>query len=372
MYRTRETNPHFLSLQPLNQPQPPESATNPHFLPSQPPQHQPQPPWSQPNPSLELPAQPQARPLPDPSIELATQPQPRLQRQSKRRGRHGAGLLSDPTQSQPSAGHMLDPTHSQFGAGHMSEPKQSLLGPDNNSPTHSQPRHLRQPRDPELLVAASPKQSHQLPMHPDHPAAQQSSVQRIPPLRETKPFAWCVAIFCAIFWILIILTGLIVLLVYLVNHPKSPKFDVAGASLNAAYLDMNYLVNADLMILVNFTNPNRKVNVNFKHVVIKLYFDGVPIATEYIDHFHLGKAQYLLANVHMLTSQVRLSQVHSQNLGKQIESGRVSFEVKSFFRAKSKLGNVLKYSDSFVGHCSIVMTPPPAGVLVAKTCGTKS
>lgn len=135
---------------------------------------------------------------------------------------------------------------------------------------------------------------------------------------------------------------------------------------------MNYLLNADLTILANFTNPNRKVNVNFKHVVINLYFDGVLIATEYIDHFHLGKAQYLLANIHMLTSQARLSQVHSQKLGKQIESGRVSFDIKSFFRAKSKLGNLFKYSDSFVGHCSIVMTPPPGGVLVAKTCGTKN
>ncbi|WOH16598.1 hypothetical protein DCAR_0936156 [Daucus carota subsp. sativus] len=370
MYRPRETNPHFLSLQPVNQPQPPESIINQPLLPSQPPHQQHQPPLSQPNPGIDLPVQP----LPGPSYEVPPQPQPRLQRQGKRRERRGAGLLSDPTRPQPGAGQMSDPNRPPFAAAPLLDPTLLQLGPDNHSPPHSQARRQRQPHDPELLVAASPK-TPKMPMHSDHPAAHQqhqSSAQNIIPPRKTKPFTWCIAIFCAIFWVLFILIGLIILIVYLVNHPKSPKFDVAGASLNAAYLDTNNLFNADLTILTNFTNPNRKLSVNFKHIVISLYFDGVPIATEYIDHFHLGKAQYLLANVQMLTSQVRLSQVRSQKLAGQIGSGRISFDVKSFFRAKSKSGNVLKYSYSLHGLCSIVMTPPPGGVLVAKTCETKS
>lgn len=146
---------------------------------------------------------------------------------------------------------------------------------------------------------------------------------------------------------------------------------MAGATLNAAYLDMGYLLNADVTILANFTNPNKKVNVNFKHIIINLSFDGVPIATRYIDHFHVRRAQYHLANIHLVTSQVRLSPIHSQKLKKQIESGKVKFDIKGLFKAKSKLGNVLKYSYSLYGHCSIVMTGPPNGVLVAKTCGTK-
>ncbi|KAL8111726.1 hypothetical protein AgCh_019438 [Apium graveolens] len=352
MYRTRETNPHFLPLQPQNQPQPPESVTspnpnilplqpenqlqpsdlvtNPHFLPLQPPHHQPQPPRSQLYPRLEPPAQPQAWPLSGPSIELA--PPTRPKRQSKRsKAPQGAGLLSDPTRSQ--------------------------LGNDPRSPTLSQQR--RQPRETALFVGPSPTQQ------------QQSSVQRIPPPRKTKPFTWCIAILCAIFWVIIILVGLIVLIIYLLYHPKSPKFDVAGATLNAAYLDMGYLLNADVTILANFTNPNKKVNVNFKHIIINLSFDGIPIATRYIDHFHVRKAQYHLANIHLVTSQVRLSPVHSQKLKKQIESGKVKFDIKGLFKAKSKLGNVLKYSYSLYGHCSIVMTGPPNGVLRAKTCGTK-
>ncbi|KAK1376610.1 Proline-rich receptor-like kinase [Heracleum sosnowskyi] len=387
MYRTRETNPHFLPFQPQNQPQPPESVTNPnprilplqpqnrrqppesvtnpnphtlpsqpqnqlqppesvtnpHFLQLQPPHQQPQPPRSQLHPSLEVPAQPQAWPLSGPSIELA--PQTRPKRQSKRsRAQHGAGLLSDPTRSH--------------------------LDSDPHSPRHSQPRPQRQPRHPELLAGASRTP----PVHVGHsavPQQQQSSVQRIPPPRKTKPFTWCIAILCAIFWIIIILVGLIVLIIYLLYHPKSPKFDVAGATLNAAYLDMGFLLNADVTFLANFTNPNKKVNVNFKHIIINLYFDGIPIATRYIDHFHVRRAQYHLANVHMVTSQVRLSPVHSQKLKKQIESGKVKFDIQGLFKAKSKLGNVLKYSYSLYGHCSIVMTGPPNGVLVAKTCSAK-
>ncbi|KAL1828702.1 hypothetical protein ACET3Z_007114 [Daucus carota] len=290
---------------------------------------------------------PQARPPSGPTFELAPQPQTRPKRQKRPKAQHGAGLLSDPTRSH--------------------------LGPDLHTPL-SQPRPQRQPRDTQLSVGASPTQPNQPPPRLGHPAGpqhQQSSVQRIPPPRKTKPFTWCIAILCAIFWIIIILVGLIVLIIYLAYHPKSPKFDVAGATLNAAYLDMGYLLNADITFLANFTNPNKKVNVNFKHIIINLYFDGIPIATRYIDHFHVRRQQYHLASVHMVTSQVRLSPVHSQKLKKQIASGKVQFDIKGLFKAKSKLGNVLKYSYSLYGHCSIVLTGPPTGVLVAKTCYTK-
>lgn len=170
---------------------------------------------------------------------------------------------------------------------------------------------------------------------------------------------------------MIILGGLIVLIVYLVFHPKSPKFDVAEASLNAVYLDMGYLLNADVTLIANFTNPNKKVNVKFNYVVLNLYYEGIPIATTYIDHFSIMRAQYLLMNVHLVTSQVRLPTLHIRNLKKQLQSGRVQFQIKGIFKTKSRLGSLLRYSYWLYGRCDIVMTDPPSGVLVAKTCVTK-
>lgn len=210
------------------------------------------------------------------------------------------------------------------------------------------------------------------------PGANESQQQthrghRLPPnRRKYRVLTWLIALCCALFWVVIIVGGLIVLIVYLVFRPHIPQFNIASASLNAAYLDMDYFLNADLTLLANFTNPNRKVRVDFSYVILDLYYGGVPIATQYIEPFSAMRSESKLADVHMISSQVRLPPSTSQQLGKQIESnGPVLFEVKGLFRARSNLGRVLRYSYPLYGHCFISLTGPPSGVLRASRCKTK-
>ena len=47
-------------------------------------------------------------------------------------------------------------------------------------------------------------------------------------------------------------------IVCLVFRPQSPHFDVFSVTLNAAYLDLGYLLNADLTMLANFTIQTRR------------------------------------------------------------------------------------------------------------------
>ncbi|OMO81607.1 hypothetical protein COLO4_23490 [Corchorus olitorius] len=134
----------------------------------------------------------------------------------------------------------------------------------------------------------------------------------LPRARRTKPITWFAAAFCIIFWLAIIIGGLIVLVVYLVFRPRSPRFDVTSVTFNAAYLDMGYLLNADVQVLANFTNPNKK-----------------------------------------------------------IENNRVMFTVKGVFRARSNFGSVWRYSYWLHGQCGIIVSSPPSGVLKAKLCKTR-
>ncbi|XP_022724995.1 NDR1/HIN1-like protein 6 [Durio zibethinus] len=193
----------------------------------------------------------------------------------------------------------------------------------------------------------------------------------LPRDRPTKPLTWFAAAFCIIFWLVIIIGGLIVLIVYLVFRPRSPHFDVNSVSLNAAYLDMRYLLNADLSVLANFTNPNMKVSVDFSYMYLDLYFENSMIATQYIEPFSAARGLSMIANIHMVTSQVRLSLKETLLLQKQIENNRVMFTVKGKFRARYNLGGFLKYSYWLHGHCSLMVSSPPNGVLRAKRCNTK-
>ncbi|XP_062109490.1 NDR1/HIN1-like protein 13 [Humulus lupulus] len=200
---------------------------------------------------------------------------------------------------------------------------------------------------------------------------QESNDMQMPTPRKTSSLAWLLAFLCAIFWVAIILGGLAVLIVYLIFRPRSPRFDVSAATLNAAYLDMGYLLNADLTFLANFTNPNRKVDIHYSYMYIELYYGRSLIATQSMEPFSAPKAQTKLLGLHAVTSQVRLSELEIQRFKRQMMNNGVMFEVKGFFRARSSFGGLLRYSYWLHGRCTIMVTRPPNGVMVAKKCKSK-
>ncbi|KAG5000082.1 hypothetical protein AAZX31_08G129300 [Glycine max] len=194
---------------------------------------------------------------------------------------------------------------------------------------------------------------------------------KLPKEQKSQPLTWLGACLCVIFWLIIIIGGLIVLIVYLVFRPQSPHFDVSSVTLNAAYLDLGYLLNADLTMLANFTNPNKKVHVDFSSVIIYLYYGSTLIATQYVEPFNAARLQSRFAYIHLVSSQVQLPLRESQRLVKQMEGNGVILEVRGVFRARSKLGSILRYSYNLYGRCSVMLTRPPDGILLKKKCRTK-
>ncbi|KAJ8548347.1 hypothetical protein K7X08_030816 [Anisodus acutangulus] len=198
-----------------------------------------------------------------------------------------------------------------------------------------------------------------------------SGLVRVPTRRKTRPLAWLVAGFCALFWVMVIVAGLAILIIYLVFRPRNPKFDITSATLNTAYLDMGYLLNADITVLANFTNPNKKGRVDFHYAILDLYHGGHLLASSYIDPFSTMSHESRFQDVHLVSSQVRLPLENSQQLKKEVDNGRVKFEVKGLFRARSNLGSFLQYSYWLYSRCTIVVTSPPTGVLIGRRCVTK-
>ncbi|CAI0390252.1 unnamed protein product [Linum tenue] len=164
---------------------------------------------------------------------------------------------------------------------------------------------------------------------------------------------------------------LIVLVVYLVYRPHNPRFEVSDATLNAAYLDAGSLLNADVSVLANFTNPNRKVGVDFGSLIVDLYYGSTLIATQFIQPFSASRAGSRFVNLELVTSQVRIPLEDSKKLEEEIEKNTVTFNVKGVFRVRSKLGTFLGYSYKLYGHCTIVTTGPPSGILRGRRCITK-
>ncbi|KAG2301580.1 hypothetical protein Bca4012_059825 [Brassica carinata] len=204
---------------------------------------------------------------------------------------------------------------------------------------------------------------------PHHRRGQQ---HQPPPSRDqTNAMTWSAAFCCVIFWIILILGGLIVLIVYLVYRPRSPHIDISSANLNAAYLDMGFLLNGDLTVLANFTNPNKKSSVEFNYLTFDLYYYNTLIATQYVQPFKIPNKMSMFANVHLVSSQVRLQPTQSQELQRQIETGPVLLNLRGTFHARSNLGALFRYSYRLHTQCSFSLNSPPFGTMRARRCSTK-
>ncbi|XP_021743741.1 NDR1/HIN1-like protein 6 [Chenopodium quinoa] len=310
-----------------------------------------------------------------------------------------------PEPRQPWDGHLHHPDNVQQPDMIHVRPRQRQSSPHPPPPIarppRSPPEHAHQlPSSlPQRHRPPSPQRQHPIPLsrpvegpplgstqvrpkpHSQHPRPHHVSFEHgAPPPREnlvyptptrTKPLTWFGAVFCVILWLVIILGGLLVLIIYLVYHPRTPHFEISSASLNAAYLDMGYLLNSDITVLANFTNPNKKVNVDFNYVVLQLYFDKHLIANQYIEPFSAFNTESKLANVEFVSSQVRLPLSVTQQLIAQIQRNRISLEVDGIFHVRSNFGSLLRYSYWLYGHCQIELTGPPSGVMLTSHCRTK-
>ncbi|XP_026665319.2 NDR1/HIN1-like protein 13 [Phoenix dactylifera] len=199
--------------------------------------------------------------------------------------------------------------------------------------------------------------------HPRHPKLGRG--------QPTHPAWWFAGACCALMWTIIILGGLLVLIFYLVFRPKSPRLDIQSATLNAAYLDTGGLLNADVTILANFSNPNRKVNVAFSYVQVDLFFLGTMVASQAVEPFAERHRQSALKNLHMVASEVALPREAAEEWRRGTSEEGVALELAGRFRTRSDFGKWIHFTYWLYGRCTIVIGAPPSGVLISSRCRTK-
>ncbi|KAJ4915545.1 Uncharacterized protein Rs2_01095 [Raphanus sativus] len=192
-----------------------------------------------------------------------------------------------------------------------------------------------------------------------------------PRSKRTEPMKLSATVCCAILLIILILSGLILLLVYLSNRPHSPYFDISAATLNTANLDMGYSLNGDLAVVVNFTNPSKKSDVDFSYVMFELFFYNTLIATEHIEPFIVPKGMSMFTSFHLVSSQVPIEMAQSQELQLQLGNGPVLLNLRGTFHARSDLGSFMRYSYWLHTRCSISLNSPPSGYMRARRCITR-
>uniref|UniRef100_A0A2N9J1Y7 Late embryogenesis abundant protein LEA-2 subgroup domain-containing protein n=1 Tax=Fagus sylvatica TaxID=28930 RepID=A0A2N9J1Y7_FAGSY len=200
--------------------------------------------------------------------------------------------------------------------------------------------------------------------------SRKASTLLAPRPRQTNPITWCIAFLCLIFCLILIFFGVATLITFIVIKPRYPLFDIPNANLNSIYFDSPEYFNGDLTFLANFSNPNRKIDVRFEYLDIELFFSDRLIATQTIEPFTQRRGEKRLESVHFISSLVFLPQNLAVELQKQVQSSKVSYNVRGTYKVTATLG-LIHISYWLHSRCQLEMTGPPTGVLVARSCRTK-
>ncbi|CAI9088146.1 OLC1v1022396C1 [Oldenlandia corymbosa var. corymbosa] len=138
---------------------------------------------------------------------------------------------------------------------------------------------------------------------------------------RTNPIIWCLAIFCMIFSILLILFGIATLIIFVGLKPRTPLFDTPGASLTVVYIDSAesaQFLNSDFTFMANFSNPNRKLDITFEYLKFELYSFDTLIAAQVLEPFTQARRQTRLVTIQMISSLVYFPPNHAVELQKQM------------------------------------------------------
>lgn len=195
-------------------------------------------------------------------------------------------------------------------------------------------------------------------------------ILRQPRSSRTNPLIWCVAGLCFLFSLVLIFFGIATLIVFLAVKPRTPEFDIPTASLHTIYFDSPVSFDGDLSMMMNFTNPNKKIEVRFEKINIKLFFFNKLIAVQGVQPFSQRKREIRLEPIRLISSLVYLPVNHAVELSRQVQNNKIEYRIRGTFKVRAHFG-LIHYSYWLHGRCQLQMTGPPTGILISHNCTTK-
>ncbi|CAN6448233.1 unnamed protein product [Victoria cruziana] len=192
----------------------------------------------------------------------------------------------------------------------------------------------------------------------------------LPPPRRTNPIIWCIAVLCLILAVFIVIAAIFTLVLFLAIRPRLPSIDIPSATLDSLYLDPPDLLNGDLTLVLNISNPNSRIDIRFQLLVVELYVGSTMVATQMIEPFRAANGGWRAASLPFLTSQVALGSAEVALVRQMVQTERIRYGVRTTFRTRAGLGPI-HLSYWLRGWCSLIVGGPTNGVLVSRSCKTK-
>lgn len=194
----------------------------------------------------------------------------------------------------------------------------------------------------------------------------------LPRPSRTNIFIWCIALLCSLAIIALILAGLTVLIAYLLFHPKLPTLDITEATLSRIMLDPSTrLINAEMVALLKFTNPNDRIDVRYEYINFKLFFREDMIATQVLEPFAQRRGLWSLRSIDMVSNHTELSPLSAEILVSQAQNNTIVYQLFGTLRTVARFGSFARIPYWLYADCQLQFSTPPNGVFRYHKCTTR-
>ncbi|KAK9716054.1 hypothetical protein RND81_06G208500 [Saponaria officinalis] len=156
--------------------------------------------------------------------------------------------------------------------------------------------------------------------------------------RRTHPLIWCVAIICTFLTIIVIFTGLVVFIGYLVIRPRVPYVIVTNAHLDMFDTSQAGLLSIQITLWMKAENGNHDAQASFSDFEYDLSFHGIRIDTLKNWDFDVGKNSSILYKFEAKSMSIPLDPEQEVMVSQSINQNRIVFHLLGHTRARWRVG----------------------------------
>ncbi|WOK94833.1 protein YLS9-like [Canna indica] len=180
----------------------------------------------------------------------------------------------------------------------------------------------------------------------------------VPVPRPKKQRSRCCKCLCwtlLSFVILIVLIGATVGILFLVFHPKIPKYSVDRLGIANFTIDDNMTVAATFNLTVTMRNPNKKIGIYYRggsH--LSASYNGTELCSGTFPVFYQGHRNTTVVNL-LLSGDTQLGGGLLQELQEQQQTGTIPLVFRGKVPVRVKLGSLKLPRITFKVRCDIVV-----------------
>ncbi|XP_019702885.1 uncharacterized protein [Elaeis guineensis] len=190
--------------------------------------------------------------------------------------------------------------------------------------------------------------------------------------RCTTLLVWLVMIACALLIIAVIITGIVVVAIYMIYRPKMPYIEVADAHLNTLDYDQSGLLDTEMTLTIVAENDNFKVHASFSDASFNLRFHGIKIAELRAAPFDVPKNSSFPLYYRVPSSTIPLDEAGMETMDMALKQGIVPFSLDGQARTRWKVGIFVPVGFWTHLSCELRFFWPNGTVVNPLDCSSKS